>query len=98
MKLKEIDDSGVPPQIVGGDAVNDAETFVIGDDDAEMEEEGFEYVHDVEMAPVISAPPSPSPAAASHDNGLRGSAHGSPHTHSSWDRGRPADLLAGPVE
>lgn len=92
VKLKESDDSGVPPQIVGGDAA-DAETFVIGDDD--LDEDGFEYVHDVEMAPST---PSASPASASatvRDEGLRGTANVSPQQHSNWDQGGPApDLMS----
>lgn len=77
----------MPPQIVGADA--DAETFVIGDDDVDPEDEGFEYVHDVEMTPESSNSASPSTGHA----GLRGTGMGSP----SWDGpGPPA--LSGPVE
>jgi hypothetical protein len=60
VQLKETDDTGMPPQIVGGDAI-DTETFVIGDDDIDAEDEGFEYVHDVEMAPPSSNASSPAP-------------------------------------
>lgn len=89
-KLRESDESGIPPQIVGGDAA-DAETFVIGDDD--LEEDGFAFIHDVEMAPST---PSGSPlttSAAVRDQGLRGSANGSLPIHSNWDPGGPPDLI-----
>lgn len=48
--LRDIDDSGMPPQIVGAGADDPgAETFVIGgDEDADWEDEDFEYVRDVE--------------------------------------------------
>lgn len=79
----------MPPQIVGS---NDAETFVIGDDEVDPEDEGFEYVHDVEMAPA-SSQSSPQPGHA----GLRNTGIGSPRGLDSWDRGG-APVFAGPVE
>jgi len=92
--LKELDDigGGVPPQIVGGDAA-DAETFVIGDDD--LEEDGFEYIHDVEaMTPSSNSGSPPSTSAIVSDQGLRGTAN-APHTHSNWSQGGAApDLMS----
>lgn len=50
MKLKETDDSGMPPQIVGpiGSSGAGADTFVVGDDDLDGEEDSFEYVRNIE--------------------------------------------------
>lgn len=81
-QLKESDDSGMPPQIVGANGAGDVETFVIGDDDVDAEDEGFEYVHDVEMAPATSSnASSPSP------EGLRNTGMGSPRGYDVWDQG-----------
>lgn len=80
-----VEAAGMPPQIVGGDE----QTFVIGDDEADLEEDGFEYVHDVEIAP--------SPSNSSSPEGLRNTGQGSPRGSDKWDQGG-APVFAGPVE
>jgi len=90
VQLKESDDSGMPPVIVGSGDV-DPGTFVIGEDDGDAEEEGFEYVHDVEMTPGTSNA-SPMPEHALRSIGL-----GSPRSSDVWDHGGPP-VFSGPVE
>lgn len=73
VQLKD-EDSGMPPQIVGSvDGVAlDPDTFVIGDDDVDAEDEDFEYVHDVHDIEMV--PPPPSPRGSGHAPSPRGSA------------------------
>jgi len=80
VQLKD-EDLGMPPQIVGsidGGAL-DPDTFVIGDDDLDAEDEDFECVHDVND--VEMAPPPPSPRASprgSPSAATKASPHASP--------------------
>lgn len=84
----------MPPQIVGSaDGVADAETFVIGDEE-DAEDEGFEYVHDVEIAPASSTSSSPQ---TDRNEGLRNTGIGSPRGPDIWDQAGPP-IFAGPVE
>jgi len=55
VKLKEIDDSGMPPQIVGSMPVGslDPDTFVTGDDDLDGDD-GSGYV-DVDVSASLSS-------------------------------------------
>jgi len=73
VQLKETDDSGMPPQIVGaetGNGVAGPDTFVIGDDDDEcealFEDANFSFDFSAEHRPARPSPASsPSPPRAS---------------------------------